>query len=71
MSNIDNIKRWIEDNEDYILETLSELVQIKTENLSPNGNEKPGQEYLYNKIVKFIPEKDINVFELDDVKGIR
>ncbi|GAG83418.1 unnamed protein product, partial [marine sediment metagenome] len=49
----------------------SELIQIKTENLPPSGNEKLGQEYLYNKIIRFIPEKDIDIFEVDDVKGIR
>jgi len=65
------IKKWIQKNREDILNTLSELIQIKTENLPPGGNEKPGQEYLYNKIIKFIPENDIDIFEIDDVKGIR
>ena len=66
-----DIDNWLEKNKDEILETLSELIQIKTENFPPSGNEKEGQEYLYNKITKFIPENDINMFEIGEVKGIR
>lgn len=65
------VNDWLEKNTDEILQTLSELIQIKTEISPPGGNEKPGQEYLYNKILGFIPEKDIDVFEVDDIKGIR
>lgn len=68
---ISEINNWIGKNKDYILNTLSELIQVRTENLPPTGNEKPGQEYLYNKVVKFIPEKYIDVFEIDEVEGIR
>lgn len=71
MTLIKEIDKWIEDNENYILQTLSELIQIRTENLPPIGNEKKGQEYLFNKISKFIPEKDIDLFEIDDINGIR
>lgn len=71
MNYLFEIDNWLERNKNEILETLSELIQIKTENLPPGGNEKSGQEYLYNKIVKFIPEDDIDMFEIDDVKGIR
>jgi len=70
MRYISDIDNWIDKNKDEILNTLSKLIQIKTENLPPGGNEKPGQEYLYNKIVKFIPEKDIDMFEIDEVEGI-
>lgn len=68
---IEKIADWIKKNEELILNTISELIQIKTENTPPTGNEKPGQEYLYNFISKFIPKKNIDVFEIDDVKGIR
>ncbi len=67
----DKIDRWVQRNSDEILQTLSELIQIKTENYPPGGNEKPGQEYLYNKILEFIPEENIDVFEIDDIEGIR
>jgi acetylornithine deacetylase len=68
---IEKITDWVKKNEELILCTISGLIQINTENIPPTGNEKPGQEYLYNFISKFIPEKSIDVFEIDDVKGIR
>jgi len=66
-----DIEKWIINNEELILNTISELIQIKTVNTPPTGNEKPGQEYIYNFISKFLPEKSIDVFEIDDVEGIR
>lgn len=71
MNYIDKIDSWIDRNKKDILETLSNLIKIKTENLPPDGNEKPGQEYLYSKVKKFIPQEDIDIFKIDDVKGIR
>lgn len=71
MTYLQEIDGWINKNRDSILQLLSELIQIKTINTPPGGNEKPGQEHLYNNIKKFIPEKNIDVFEIDDVKGIR
>ncbi len=65
------VDRWVQKNSDDFLQTLSELIQIKTENVPPGGNEKPGQEYLYNKIKSFIPEEDIDLYEIDEVKRIR
>ena len=65
------IDGWISINKDKILEELSGLIRIKTINNPPGGNEKPGQEYLYELVSKFLPPKDIDVFEIDDVKGIR
>lgn len=65
------IEKWLKKNKEDILQSISELIQIKTENMPPSGNEKPGQEYLYNKILKYIPEKQIDIFEIDDVEGIR
>ena len=71
MSYLNEIEYWIRKNQDEIITTLSELIQIKTENLPPGGNEKPGQEYLYNKVSKFIKEKYIDIFEIDEIRGIR
>ena len=71
MQEIIEIEKWAQTNKEYILNALSELIQINTVNLPPGGNEKPGQDYIYNKISSFISEKDIDVFEIDDVPGIR
>ncbi len=65
------VENWIERNKEEFLQNLSELIQIKTENLPPGGNEKPGQEYLHQKISSFIPGEDIDLFEVDDIEGIR
>ncbi len=65
------VENWIEKNKEEFLQSLSELIQIKTENLPPGGNEKPGQEYLHQKISNFIPDDDIDLFEVDDIEGIR
>ena len=68
---MDNINKWIINNKENILKKLSELIQIKTINYGSNGNEKPGQEYIYDFISKFLPEKDIDLFEIDDIEGAR
>lgn len=65
------LNKWIEKNKDEILKNISQLIQIETVNTPPTGNEKPGQEFLYNLISEFIPKKDIDVFEVDDVNNIR
>ncbi len=65
------VNDWVDRNKDKIAESLSNLIRIKTENLPPTGNEKPGQEYLYNMVSKFIESCDIDMFELDDIEGIR
>jgi acetylornithine deacetylase len=71
MNYAEKVNNWVEKNKDDIFTTLSELVQIKTVNKPPRADEKPGQEYLYNKVSKYIPKKDIDVFNIDDVPGIR
>jgi acetylornithine deacetylase len=71
MEPLESIDRWIEKNKDYILQTLSDLIRIKTDNVPPTGFEKAGQEFLYDHVVKFMSEKDIDLFEIDDVEGIR
>jgi acetylornithine deacetylase len=71
MNYTEEINKWIEKNRDTILERLSGLIQISTENLPPTGNEKRGQEYIYDWLTGFIPKENIDFFEIDDVPGIR
>ncbi len=70
MADIKDIDNWVNKNKDDILTTLSDLIKIKTVNRPPDGGEKPGQEYLYNKISRFIPEDSIDLFDVIDVEGI-
>ncbi len=67
----ETVTGWVERNRDRILSTVSDLVRIRTENLPPGGNERPGQEYLRERVSGFIPAPDIDMFEVDDVPGIR
>jgi acetylornithine deacetylase len=71
MSMLNEVTSWVEKNQETILRTVFELVQIRTENLPPGGKEKPGQEYLYRFAGGFLPERDLDLFEVDDVPGIR
>jgi acetylornithine deacetylase len=71
MSFIDDVDGWVDRNKDEIVRTISELVQIRTENLPPGGNEKPGQEYLFEMCKELIPGCELDLFEVDDVPGIR
>ena len=64
-------ENWIDANRDTILNSLADLVRIRTENIPPSGNEKPGQEYLYNLASGFIPDHDVDLFLIDEVEGIR
>ena len=71
MEHLDEIKRWLEAHRDELLLQLSELIRIRTDNTPPTGREKPGQEYLYRLMSTFIPDSDLDLFEIDDVRGIR
>lgn len=71
MQEIYAIERWLQSNKDFILNSISEIIKIKTTNLPPKCNEKPGQEYIYNIVSSYIPAEDIDVFEIDDVAGNR
>ncbi|MBN1834677.1 MAG: M20/M25/M40 family metallo-hydrolase [Spirochaetales bacterium] len=71
MSHLEDVDRWIQQHREEILSTISELVQIRTENLPPGGNEKPGQEYLFDRVTRFAAAADVDLFEVDDVPGIR
>jgi len=67
----EKVDAWVRDNRGRILDTIGELVRIRTENLPPGGNEKPGQEYLASWASEFLPPRDLDLFEVDDVPGIR
>jgi acetylornithine deacetylase len=71
MLNLRRIEDWIDRNREDIINTISELVRINTVNIPPIGNEKPGQEYLYHKILDFIPKEDIDIFEVSDIENIK
>jgi acetylornithine deacetylase len=71
MIDTDEINRWINKNSEDILQTVSDIVRIKTVNHPPYGDEKPGQEYIHNWISNFLPEDDIDMFDVEDVQGIR
>ncbi|HAX17029.1 MAG TPA: hypothetical protein DCY00_00295 [Actinobacteria bacterium] len=71
MTDIREIEKWLKEKEDYILSFLSGLISVNTVNLPPGGNEKQGQEFIYNRISKDFPEKNIDLFDIDEVNGIR
>lgn len=41
-----NVLSYIEDNKGQLFATLSELIQIDTQNFKSMGNENQGQDYL-------------------------
>ena len=71
MSLPERVDGWVESNRERILSTVADLVRIRTENLPPGGNEKPGQEYLHDLASRFLPAEALDLFEVDDVPGIR
>ena len=71
MSLLQKLDSWVRDNRERILAMIADLVRIRTENLPPGGNEKPGQEYLASWASSFLPPRDLDLFEVDDVPGIR
>jgi acetylornithine deacetylase len=71
MSPKEKVDAWIRANRDRILEAIAELVRIRTENLPPGGGEKPGQEYLASWASGFLSPKEVDLFEIDEVPGIR
>ena len=71
MSYETEVNRWVEENKSEILLHLSELIRIRTENVPPHGNERNGQEYLYDLFSRLIPAAEFDLFEIDEVSGIR
>ena len=67
----EDVGSWVSANRDRILSVVGDLVRIRTENLAPGGNEKPGQEYLLQRVCRFVPGACLDTFEIDDVPGIR
>ncbi len=68
MSLLEEVNGWVERNRERVLSTVSDLIRIRTENLPPGGNEKPGQEYLHAFASRFLPAGALEFFEVDDVK---
>ena len=71
MGERERLDGWIEEHREEVLQAISSLIRIRTENLPPGGDEKPGQEFLRESAARFIPEADIDLFELDEVAGVR
>jgi acetylornithine deacetylase len=67
----ERVDGWIGAHGDEVLECISSLIRIPTENLPPGGNERPGQEFLRETAARFVPEADLDMFEVDDVRGVR
>jgi acetylornithine deacetylase len=65
----ESIDHWVHNHAWDILQFVSELVQIETENVPPVGYEKAGQLYLKERMEKLGLE--IDWFTVDDVPGIR
>ncbi len=71
MKPINEIDRWLEAHREMLLTQLSELIRIRTDNTPPTGREKAGQEYLQQLMQPLFPDADLDLFEIDDVPGIR
>ncbi len=67
----ERVDGWIGAHREEVLECISSLIRIPTENLPPGGNEKPGQEFLRETAARFVPAADLDMFEVDDVPGVR
>jgi acetylornithine deacetylase len=71
LDGLEGLDGWIDRSREEIVQTISSLIRIRTENLPPGGNEKPGQEHLRQWAARFVPAADLDMFELDEVPGIR
>ena len=71
MNRLEEVERWVDRNRDRIVDTVASLIRIRTENLPPGGNEKPGQQFLHELAAGFTADEDLDMFEVDDVPGIR
>ena len=52
-----DLEYWLKKNKEEILNTLSELIQIKTENLPPGGNEKKVKSFYIIMCQILYPQK--------------
>ncbi len=64
----DRIHNWVQQNREVIVETLQKFVGFNTQNLAPNGNEKPAQLELASVLEKMGCEVD--VYEIASVAGL-
>ncbi len=64
----DRIHNWVQQNTDSIIEALQKFVGFNSENLAPNGNEKPAQLELATMLEGFGCEVD--VYEISSVPGL-
>jgi acetylornithine deacetylase len=64
----DRIHDWVQQHQSIIFETLRQFVGINTENLAPNGNEKPAQIALAALLEQLGCEVD--VYEISSVPGL-
>jgi acetylornithine deacetylase len=71
MDYLKSIDRWIKAHREELLKQLSGLIRTRTDNVPPNGGEKAGQEYLHRFMAPHFSERDLDLFEIDDVPGIR
>lgn len=71
MDHLQSIDKWVKAHRNELLEQLSGLVRTRTDNTPPSGREKAGQEYLHRLMAPAFPERDLDLFELDEVPGLR
>lgn len=65
------VDTWINKNRESIQDNISELVRIRTENLPPSGNEKPGQQYLYRLASGFLGKENLDLYQIEEVEDLR
>lgn len=63
------LNHWVDLHKEEIIQYVSQLVRIRTENLPPLGNELPGQICLRDEMIK--SGLDVDMFTLDEVPGLR
>jgi acetylornithine deacetylase len=71
MDYVKSIDGWVKAHRDELLKQLAGLIRTRTDNTPPTGREKAGQEYLQRLLTPLFPERDLDLFEIDDVPGIR
>lgn len=64
----DRIHDWVQREREAIIECLRTFVGINSENLAPNGNEKPAQLVLANMLEQW--DCEVDVYEIASVAGL-
>ena len=65
-----SIDNWVEYNKNKIIDFLSKIVSISTENIPPHGNELNGQEFLVNFVKKEMPDAEIDLYNIMEVNNL-